>query len=149
MRLQFYENALGKKTASPIFSPVTSFKSVGVVMNIFLLDPSARLLSAFVWVSNSNTIGLYVLLDWEKDEYVFIDTGIECVSSNIYIFLPRCESHDHTGHVVQLVLYSLRTEYRYSLRRFRCCFPTLLSIDFTRESFPSIEDKARDTNSFW
>ncbi|KAJ4499704.1 hypothetical protein C8R41DRAFT_863696 [Lentinula lateritia] len=82
MRLQFYENALGKKTASPIFSPVTSFKSVGVVMNIFLLDPSARLLSAFVWVSNSNTIGLYVLLDWEKDEYVFIDTGIECVMSS-------------------------------------------------------------------
>ncbi|KAJ3899834.1 hypothetical protein F5879DRAFT_908209 [Lentinula edodes] len=82
MRLQFYENALGKKTASPTFSPVTSFKSVGVVMNIFLLDPSARLLSAFVWVSNSNTIGLYVLLDWEKDEYVFIDTGIECVMSS-------------------------------------------------------------------
>ncbi|KAJ3710924.1 hypothetical protein DFJ43DRAFT_1135169 [Lentinula guzmanii] len=82
MRLQFYENSLGKKTACPTFSPVTSFKTVGVVMNIFLLDPSAKLLSAFVWVSSSNTIGLFVLLDWEKDEYVFIDTGIECVMSS-------------------------------------------------------------------
>ncbi|KAJ4471445.1 hypothetical protein J3R30DRAFT_3380237 [Lentinula aciculospora] len=82
MRLQFYENALGRKTAFPTFSPVTLFKTVGVVMNIFLLDPSARLLSAFVWVSSSNSIGLYVLLDWEKDEYVFIDTGIECVMSS-------------------------------------------------------------------
>ncbi|KAJ3766627.1 hypothetical protein FB446DRAFT_653501 [Lentinula raphanica] len=82
MQLQFYENALGKKTACPTFSHVTSFKTVGVVMNIFLLDPSARLLSAFVWVSSSNTIGLYVLLDWEKDEYVFVDTGIECVMSS-------------------------------------------------------------------
>ncbi|KAJ3823450.1 hypothetical protein F5880DRAFT_1482187 [Lentinula raphanica] len=82
MQLQFFENALGKKTACPTFSHVTSFKTVGVVMNIFLLDPSARLLSAFVWVSSSNTIGLYVLLDWEKDEYVFVDTGIECVMSS-------------------------------------------------------------------
>ncbi|KAE9387236.1 hypothetical protein BT96DRAFT_1005317 [Gymnopus androsaceus JB14] len=27
-------------------------------------------------------IGLYVLLDWEKEDYVFIDTGIKCVMSS-------------------------------------------------------------------
>lgn len=64
----------------PVFSRVTAFMTMGVVMNVFLLDPPARLLSAFVWVERSNTIGLYALLDWAKQEYVFIDTGIECVS---------------------------------------------------------------------
>jgi hypothetical protein len=49
-------------------------------MNVFLLDPPGRLLACFVWVSNPNSIGLYTLLDWDTQEYVFIDTGIECVS---------------------------------------------------------------------
>lgn len=82
----------------PIFFPLTSFHTTGVVMNVFLLDPPRRLLSAFVWVASSNTIGeqlrehgcvshidpilgLYVLLDWAKDEYVFVDTGVGCVST--------------------------------------------------------------------
>ncbi|KAK7032162.1 hypothetical protein VNI00_013336 [Paramarasmius palmivorus] len=69
-------------TPPPSFSHVTSFRTTGVVMNIFLLDPAARLLSAFIWVSESNTIGLFVLLDWDRDEYVFVDTGIECVISS-------------------------------------------------------------------
>ena len=63
----------------PEFTELASFKTVGVVMNVFLLDPVSRLLSAFVWVSTSNTIGLYALPDWSKPEYIFIDTGIECV----------------------------------------------------------------------
>ncbi|KAF7428966.1 hypothetical protein PC9H_008203 [Pleurotus ostreatus] len=72
-----------KDRPPPVFSRVMEFKTTGVVMNVFLLDPSARLLAAFVWVSSSNTIGLYALLDWDKPEYVFIDTGIECkMSSN-------------------------------------------------------------------
>ena len=41
----------------PIFFPLTSFHTTGVVMNVFLLDPPRRLLSAFVWVASSNTIG--------------------------------------------------------------------------------------------
>ena len=41
----------------PIFFPLTSFHTTGVVMNVFLLDPPRRLLSAFVWVATSNTIG--------------------------------------------------------------------------------------------
>lgn len=41
----------------PVFFPLTSFHTTGVVMNVFLLDPPRRLLSAFVWVASSNTIG--------------------------------------------------------------------------------------------
>lgn len=63
----------------PVFGHVAEFWTRGVVMNLFLLDPGVRLLSAFVSVSRSNTIGLYVLLDWELAEYVFVNTGIECV----------------------------------------------------------------------
>lgn len=77
MKLQFPE-VPGEET--PVFTHLATFKTIGIVMNVFLLDPSSRLLSAFVWVSASNTIGLYALLDWDKEEYVFIDTSIECVS---------------------------------------------------------------------
>lgn len=68
------------KLAIPEFSQITSFNTSGVVMNVFLLDPPRKLLACFVWVSQPNTIGLYTLLDWETQEYSFIDTGIECVS---------------------------------------------------------------------
>jgi hypothetical protein len=82
MRLAFSDGPSGESSPQPpIFSHVTEFRTTGVVMNVFLLDPSERLLSAFIWVSAQNTIGLYVLPDWKKKEYVFIDTGIECVSS--------------------------------------------------------------------
>lgn len=81
MRLKFSDSPSGESSGTPpVFSHVTDFRTAGVVMNVFLLDPSAHLLSAFVWVAASNTIGLYVLLNWDKNEYVFIDTGIECVS---------------------------------------------------------------------
>jgi len=50
-------------------------------MNVFLLDPEARLLAGFVWISRSNSIGLYVLFDWDKEEYVFVDTGIQCTNT--------------------------------------------------------------------
>ncbi|KAF5355159.1 hypothetical protein D9756_005595 [Leucocoprinus leucothites] len=84
MRLTFSDPPSGvSSTEEPKFSRVTEFRTTGVVMNIFLLDPSERLLSAFVWCSGTNTIGLYALLDWSKPEYVFVDTGIEyAVSAN-------------------------------------------------------------------
>jgi hypothetical protein len=66
--------------STPSFSTLRSFKTLGIVMNVFLLDPEARLLAGFVWISHLNSIGLYVLLDWNKEEYVFVDTGIQCVS---------------------------------------------------------------------
>ncbi|KAI0282888.1 hypothetical protein BGY98DRAFT_931455 [Russula aff. rugulosa BPL654] len=53
------------------------------VMNVFLLDPEARLLAGFVWISQSNSIGLYVLLDWDKEEYVFVNTGIQCITTRL------------------------------------------------------------------
>ncbi|KZT03901.1 uncharacterized protein LAESUDRAFT_683058 [Laetiporus sulphureus 93-53] len=80
MQLKFPEADGGgdaEELPTPEFSRLAMFKTIGVVMNVFLLDPPTRLLSAFVWMSSSNTIGLYALLDWEKKEYVFIDTGIE------------------------------------------------------------------------
>lgn len=80
MRLTFSDPPSGESSADkPVFSRVTEFRTTGVVMNIFLLDPAERLLSAFVWVASSNTIGLYALLDWSRREYVFLDTGIEYV----------------------------------------------------------------------
>ncbi|KAJ3512368.1 hypothetical protein NLJ89_g3561 [Agrocybe chaxingu] len=83
MRLTFSDGPSGESSPNPpIFSHVTEFRTTGVVMNVFLLDPSERLLSAFIWVSTSNTIGLYALPDWDKNEYVFVDTGIECVMSS-------------------------------------------------------------------
>jgi hypothetical protein len=65
---------------SPSFTTLRSFKALGIVMNVFLLDPEARLLAGLVWIKRFNTVGLYVLLDWNKEEYVFVDTGIKCVS---------------------------------------------------------------------
>lgn len=84
MKLEFPEssslNDEDEPPASPTFSKLTTFRTSGVVMNVFLLDPAARLLSVFVWV-RPNSIGLYVLLDWDEPEYIFVDTGIECVGA--------------------------------------------------------------------
>jgi hypothetical protein len=76
-----------EEQSNPSFSTLRSFKTLGIVMNVFLLDPEARLLAGFVWISRSNSIGLYVLFDWDKEEYVFVDTGIQCVS-------PSCSPCD-------------------------------------------------------
>ncbi|THH27335.1 hypothetical protein EUX98_g6855 [Antrodiella citrinella] len=84
MKLEFPESSLNDEDeppASPTFSKLTTFRTSGVVMNVFLLDPAARLLSVFVWV-RPNSIGLYVLLDWDKPEYIFVDTGIECTTTS-------------------------------------------------------------------
>ncbi|KAI5831447.1 hypothetical protein K523DRAFT_300480 [Schizophyllum commune Tattone D] len=83
MRLDFSEAPSGDPTVPPAFRHVSKFRTMGVVMNVFLLDPPGRLLSAFIYIARTNNIGLYVILDWDKEEYVFIDTGIECdMSSN-------------------------------------------------------------------
>ena len=108
MRLTFSDGPSGESSPDPpIFSHVTEFRTTGVVMNVFLLDPSERLLSAFIWVSTSNTIGLYALPDWDKKEYVFIDTGIECVrrsSSHSYFRVSDCPSR--SCHRIGLVSYT-------------------------------------------
>lgn len=70
--------------AVPAFFPLKTFKMTGLVMNVFLLDPVARLLSGFIWIVSSSTIGLFVLPDWSRDEYVFVDTKIPCVSARSF-----------------------------------------------------------------
>ncbi|KAI0765692.1 hypothetical protein BD413DRAFT_574805 [Trametes elegans] len=104
MKLEFPEGA------EPIFSELATFKTIGVVMNVFLLDPSSRLLSAFVWVASSNTIGLYALLDWKKQEYVFIDTGIECsLSSNwsCILYKEQIVIHSEESDVAHQYFYPI------------------------------------------
>ena len=111
MKLEFPEDS------EPVFSELATFKTIGVVMNVFLLDPSSRLLSAFVWVSSSNTIGLYALLDWSLQEYVFIDTGIECVCPSCT--LARRKLTCPIVGIVELVLYPLQGADRDPFRRVR------------------------------
>lgn len=95
MRLTFSDPPSGEPSQDPpIFSEVTDFRTIGMVMNVFLLDPASRLLSAFIWVPRPGTIGLYTLLDWDKKEYVFIDTGIETVSSSNWSCIM------YQGHIV-------------------------------------------------
>ncbi|KAI9508014.1 hypothetical protein F5148DRAFT_980552 [Russula earlei] len=67
---------------NPSFSTLRSFKTLGVVMNVFLLEPETRLLAGLMWISRFNSIGLYVLLDWNKEEYVFVDTAIQWTDSS-------------------------------------------------------------------
>ncbi|KAI0827740.1 hypothetical protein BC628DRAFT_1338264 [Trametes gibbosa] len=97
-------------SGEPTFSELATFKTTGVVMNVFLLDPSSCLLSAFVWVASSNTIGLYALLDWRKEEYAFIDTGIECsMSSNwsCILYQEQIVIHSEESDVAHQYFYPL------------------------------------------
>ncbi|KAI9455817.1 hypothetical protein HD554DRAFT_2030730 [Boletus coccyginus] len=108
----------------PVFFPLTSFHTTGVVMNVFLLDPPRRLLSAFVWVASSNTIGLYVLLDWAKDEYVFVDTGVGCLISSNW----SCILHED-----QIVIHSEEAEAAY-----QHFYPLNILRNFIRPRKPSL-----------
>ena len=119
----------------PVFSELATFKTIGVVMNVFLLDPSSRLLSAFVWVASSNTIGLYALLDWSQQEYVFIDTGIECVRS-IFVawFVPTIIGP--IVSVVKLVLHLVQGSDRHPFRGVRHRTPILLPDPGSATIFP-------------
>ncbi|KAF7970813.1 hypothetical protein HWV62_22824 [Athelia sp. TMB] len=87
MRLSFPDADV---QSPPSFTPVSSFKTTGVVMNVFLLDPRRRILAMFIWVSGPNTIGLYTLLDWDTTAYVYVDTGIECLPTSNW----SCILHD-------------------------------------------------------
>ena len=66
---------------SPCFTKLLNLCFPGQVISIYLLDPSRRLLSAYIWLQNQNHLGLFVLLDWTDPNYVFLDTGIVCVST--------------------------------------------------------------------
>ncbi|GBE80834.1 hypothetical protein SCP_0305540 [Sparassis crispa] len=126
-------DADGDASVAPVFSHLATFRTIGVVMNVFLLDPASRLLSAFVWVSALNTIGLYALLDWDKNEFVFIDTGIECsLSSNWSCIL----------HKEQIVIHSEESD-----RAYQYFYPISLLQQHVKPSssakgfFPTISDR--------
>ncbi|EIW51476.1 uncharacterized protein TRAVEDRAFT_137354 [Trametes versicolor FP-101664 SS1] len=111
MKLEFPDKG------EPIFSELAMFKTIGVVMNVFLLDPSSCLLSAFVWVASSNTIGLYALLDWRKEEYVFIDTGIECsMSSNwsCILYQEQIVIHSEESDAAHQYFYPISVLQQYA-----------------------------------
>lgn len=106
MRLRFFDGNTGESADTPpIFEHVTEFKTRGVVMNVFLLDPIARLLSAFIYAGGTSTICLYALLDWDKPEYIFIDTGIECVSEPINRTRSKSNPVSTSGPIIELVMY--------------------------------------------
>ena len=65
----------------PTFTTLSSFSIPGPVMNVFLLDPIQKLFAAFIYLQGPQDIGLYCLPDWDKPEYIFIDTCIQCVST--------------------------------------------------------------------
>ncbi len=152
MKLEFPESFNDPSSSSghtnplqpPTFSRLASFRTIGVVMNVFLLDPSSRLLSAFVWVSSSNTIGLFALLDWNKGEYVFVDTGIECVShphtrvSAQYGNLISTNLAFPTVHVLELVLHTLQGADRNSFGGERHCLSIFLPHLSATELYTSI-----------
>jgi hypothetical protein len=88
MRLDFPQRGQDSK---PTFSTLSLFTIPGPVMNVFLLDTAQRLSAAFVYIHDTRNIGLYCLLDWNKNEYVFIDTNIRCVRQShlklVYVML--------------------------------------------------------------
>ncbi|KAF8994822.1 hypothetical protein BDQ17DRAFT_1392357 [Cyathus striatus] len=117
MKLTFFDGPTGEPSPKPpVFSRVTDFMTSGIVMNVFLLDPATRLLSAFVWISGLNNIGLYVLPDWEKDRYVFVDTGIECVCAFLSYLIEHCIHCEEADAVYQhFYPLSLLSKYTQTL----------------------------------
>ncbi|KAL5512539.1 hypothetical protein ACEPAG_3192 [Sanghuangporus baumii] len=80
----------------PYFTKLSTLCFPGQVISIYLLDPLRRLLSAYIWLQRTNTLGLYVLLDWTKPLYVFLNTGISCDSGREW----SCLSHDPENVVI-------------------------------------------------
>ena len=100
----------------PTFTTLSSFSIPGPVMNVFLLDPIQKLFAAFIFLQGPTAIGLYCLPDWDKPEYIFIDTCIQCVSP-----FPddrtAARSRAYTVLPVQLVVYRGGGSNHRSLRR--------------------------------
>ncbi|KAJ3525409.1 hypothetical protein NM688_g8404 [Phlebia brevispora] len=94
----------------PKFAHVADFQMTGRPFNLFLLDPSVYLLGGFVWLSSSNNIALYVLHDWEKGIYSYIDTGIKWSNDATW----SCYLHEQQV-VVHTETEGRATEYLYPL----------------------------------
>lgn len=88
MALTFPEEKEGQPCAKPEYKKICCFYFPGHVISVYLLNPIRRLLSAYIWIPSTSSLGLYVLLDWTIPLYVYINTGIPCVSclfSNIHM----------------------------------------------------------------
>jgi hypothetical protein len=86
MKLDIPEEQLTSQSAvateplpPPVFTRITKFNTNGMVLNVFILNHSSRILSAYIYLPGSNTLGLYIVLDWDISEYIFFDTSIDCV----------------------------------------------------------------------
>ncbi|KZV65348.1 hypothetical protein PENSPDRAFT_638507 [Peniophora sp. CONT] len=94
----------------PAFEEIRTFISAGAVMNIFLLDPIRGLLASFVWLHSTNTIGLYVMPNWEEDAYVFVDTGLQCGLYGIWSCILTDDNiviHNEDGPLARQYVYPL------------------------------------------
>lgn len=67
----------------------TPFHLVGLVLNIYILDTSSRLLCALIVIPNSDNLGIYVMLDWNKKECVSIDTGMLFVNTISSVLMSK------------------------------------------------------------
>jgi hypothetical protein len=94
MRINFSAEGQRAGIVKPFFEDLRTFLSAGSVMNVFLLDPAQRLLATFMWMDTTRTIGLFVLSDWDRDEYVFVDTGLKCVCIPLLTMRPIHAYHD-------------------------------------------------------
>ena len=66
----------GGHAEKPQFKKLSSFNLPGHVISVFILDPLKKILTAYIWLDEGNSLGLYVLLDWTIPLYAFVDTGI-------------------------------------------------------------------------
>ena len=87
MSLVFPADSAGNLTGTPYFSLLSKFSFPGPVISVYILDPFRKLLSAYIYLKDTETLGLYTLLDWTKQTSCFIDTGIDCVGVIMEVFL--------------------------------------------------------------
>ncbi|TDL22931.1 hypothetical protein BD410DRAFT_787748, partial [Rickenella mellea] len=95
----------------PCFEMRSTFTLPGWVMSVYLLDPSRRLLSAYLWLESSGSLALYVLLDWEKRLTAFFDTGILCVPHQEW----TCLGYDPSNIIIHCEEKERITQYRYPI----------------------------------
>ncbi|KAI0032396.1 hypothetical protein K488DRAFT_50010 [Vararia minispora EC-137] len=119
MRINFSAEGRLAQTVKPFFEDLRTFPSAGSVMNVFLLDPAQRLLATFMWMDASRTIGLFVLADWDDNEYVFVDTKLPCVRSLYGIWSCILDGdniviHNEEGSSAQQHVYPIPILKKYS-----------------------------------
>lgn len=96
MALTFPIEKDGRLVGEAKFEELCVFRFPGHVISVYILDPARRLLSAYIWIIGMNTLGLYLLMDWNVPRFVYLNTGISCVSAPN---LPRGKKSTHSPRV--------------------------------------------------